>query len=684
MRNQRQQIVVLFWTALILAATVGAGLLYPVRAASDGPTAAEGIAIGGSVSNSTINNTVNKQDPIVLAAMTKIFADQMAATTEARAQAEARAAELAQKLGFTSSAVAEFFKILGEQNVPVEKIPERLIEIAIHFAQTRDELAALEPDDPHTAELAHSAKQALGAGRLAEADALLDQAKDTELAAFRQARELAQKAQEAADRHALAAARLLAGRGNIALTELHYTDAAGHFKEAASLIPTAHPEETVKYLGQEADAFFRQGDELGDNNALKQSIEIWQIVLQYRTRDRIPTAWAMIQTNLGNALERLGERENGTERLEQAVATYRAALEVRTLDPLDWAMTQNDLGAALERIGERESTTARLKEAVAAFRAALTAVAEYDALLEEDSQERASWTSWAMTQMNLGAALQTLGAREGGALRLEQAISAYRAALAEYAHDQTPLKWAETEMNLGNVLQTLWKRDGETPHLEEAVAAYRAALEEETRARAPLQWAATQMNLGVALASLGGTKRLEQAVTAYRAALEECTRDRVPLRWAMIQNDLGIALKALGERENDSARLEEAVAAYRAALEVYTPDRIPLQWAMTQMNLSNVLATLGIREGDTARLEEAVAAYRAVLVRDPLPIDQATNQFNMGLALVALKRREEALTCFRQAGSIFKAAGMLQPTDASGRWIARLQEEIKTGAPRQQ
>ena len=38
----------------------------------------------------------------------------------------------------------------------------------------------------------------------------------------------------------------------------------------------------------------------------------------------------MTQNNLGNALRTLGEREDGTERLEEAVAAYRAALEVRT------------------------------------------------------------------------------------------------------------------------------------------------------------------------------------------------------------------------------------------------------------------------------------------------------------------------------------------------------------------
>ena len=81
------------------------------------------------------------------------------------------------------------------------------------------------------------AKQALDSGRLAAADGLLRQAKEGELAALRQARELKEKAQEAEDRHALNAAKMLAGRGNIALTQLRYADAAGHFKEAATLVP---------------------------------------------------------------------------------------------------------------------------------------------------------------------------------------------------------------------------------------------------------------------------------------------------------------------------------------------------------------------------------------------------------------------------------------------------------------
>jgi hypothetical protein len=66
----------------------------------------------------------------------------------------------------------------------------------------------------------------------------------------------------------------------------------------------------------------------------------------------------MTQNNLGSALSEQGTRtagEAGARLLAEAVAAYRAALEVRTRAelPQDWAMTQNNLGNALEEQGIR-------------------------------------------------------------------------------------------------------------------------------------------------------------------------------------------------------------------------------------------------------------------------------------------------------------------------------------------
>src|SRR5208283_345194 len=99
--------------------------------------------------------------------------------------------------------------------------------------------------------------------------------------------------------------------------------------------------------------------------------------------------------------------------------------------------------------------------------------------------------------------------------------------LKEWTRERVPLDWARTQMNLGNALATLGERESGTGKLEEAVAAYREALKEWTRERVPLDWATTQMNLGVALAALGeresGTGKLEEAVAAFNACLAVTT-----------------------------------------------------------------------------------------------------------------------------------------------------------------
>ncbi|MCB2099903.1 MAG: tetratricopeptide repeat protein [Rhodobacterales bacterium] len=201
------------------------------------------------------------------------------------------------------------------------------------------------------------------------------------------------------------------------------------------------------------------------------------------------------------------------------------------------------------------------------------------------------------------------GRDQGLNFELEVAIALARASLAHAANaDQR----GTTGNNLGNAHYTLGERESGSARLEEAIDAYRATLEEWTRERVPLKWAGAQNNLGSALQALGeresGTARLEEAVAAYRAALEEWTRERVPLQWATTQNNLGIALRTLGERESGTARLEEAVAAYRAALEEWTRDRVPLDWAMTQNNLGKALRIIGERQNDKVRLKEALAA----------------------------------------------------------------------------
>ncbi|MBT6191663.1 MAG: tetratricopeptide repeat protein [Tateyamaria sp.] len=98
---------------------------------------------------------------------------------------------------------------------------------------------------------------------------------------------------------------------------------------------------------------------------------------------------------------------------------------------------------------------------------------------------------------NLGIALATLGERDSGTERLEQAVEAFQQALKEYTRDRVPLDWAATQKNLGTALQTLGARDSDTDRLEQAVEAYQQALKERTRDRVPLDWAMTRYNWAI-------------------------------------------------------------------------------------------------------------------------------------------------------------------------------------------
>jgi tetratricopeptide (TPR) repeat protein len=318
-------------------------------AASATTSATEGIAIGGTVANSQITNTVNQEDPVVLAAMTKTFADQMAASAEARAKADARAADLAAKLGFTSSAVAEFFTILGEQNVPDEKIPARLIEIATHFAQTQNEVAALEPSDPHAADLAGQAKQALDAGQLTKADTLLEQAKDSERAALREARQFVQRAQEAVNRHALNLAKMESTQGDTALTQLRYVDAATHYEVAAAQAPPSASADRALYLGEAGDARETSGNLAAARADYQASLAI---------RERLAKADpgnAVWQRALLVSHVKVGDVQVAQGDLAAALASYQASLAIRErlakADPGN-AVWQRDLSWSYSRLAK--------------------------------------------------------------------------------------------------------------------------------------------------------------------------------------------------------------------------------------------------------------------------------------------------------------------------------------------
>ena len=133
----------------------------------------------------------------------------------------------------------------------------------------------------------------------------------------------------------------------------------------------------------------------------------------------------------------------------------------------------------------------RVKSARLAYEQAAQLFAEAAHLLPAEDSE----TRWRYL-MEEAQAEQTFGDERGN----NPAAHASHCKLSRCASGKNPrarpLDWAMTQNNLGNALLTLGERESGTARLEEAVVAYRAALEEKTRERVPLDWAMTQNNLG--------------------------------------------------------------------------------------------------------------------------------------------------------------------------------------------
>ena len=311
-----------------------------------------GVYAGGDIRDSQIMIGIpHEQLPGLIEAATKPL-------HKRTAEQQAAIVELEGRLSVNQAQLLTFFQILGEENVAPERIGSKLVEIAQHYRDLLEQAAVATSDDPQVAALKEQVRLALAAPDLERADALLAEVQEIQDAA--------------ADRMALEAAATAAQRAGIALTRLRYGDAARLFSKAATRVPPDHDEERSDYLQRQADALYRQGDEKGDNPALREAIDLYRDLVADTSRRDQPLDWAMTQNNLGNALWTLGQRESGTARLEEAVGAFRDALQERTRErvPLDWAGTQNNLGNALSTLGERESGTARLEEAELAIQAA--------------------------------------------------------------------------------------------------------------------------------------------------------------------------------------------------------------------------------------------------------------------------------------------------------------------------
>ena len=375
---------------------------------------------------------------------------------------EAKLSKLRTILDQQQAVLEQFFMIAGQQDIAAEKLAEKLIEMSdAHKVLVGEWLAPSAAAQPELDAVLKEAREAAQAGRLDNAQTILTKASVA-------AEAEAQNAPAMSAKNFALAAWARAGLGQIALIRSEYREAAIYFEAALRLLADSDATRHYAYSAARARALYLQGKDKDDVGALRDAVESYQTLLNAAPSTGAPAQSAPLQSNLGNALLRLGARTGETQPLQEALIAFRNALEgfQRARQPLDWARAQQDLGATLLRLGLAETGTARLEEAVTAFRESL----------KEHTRSRAP-LEWATAQGNLGTALWSLGGREKGSARFEAAVAAYREGLKQISRDHTPLEWATRQNNLGAALVSLSERKNSMKSLQDAVAAFRNSLE---------------------------------------------------------------------------------------------------------------------------------------------------------------------------------------------------------------
>lgn len=500
---------------------------------------------------------------------------------------------------------------------------EKLAQQADEIAELQRRLDALTGDaDPSIAPMLTEARAALDAGRLADADRLLAEVAERDLAAIREA-------DAEVERRRLRTGEHIAARAQLASLQADYFTAADHYGRAAGAVPRHRIETRLLYLRHKGEALRVRGErfsdaqalhaavevyrsdalplappetrledfyviaedlgvtywrlgERGDANALNRAAEMFAVLLRVRSRAVDSSGWARIQMNLGNVLTIMARRGDDAA-AARAVTAYEAALTIFT--PEHYAtshpLVKTNLATALITIGQRGDD--------AALHRAIGLLNEVLSMRTRESDPH----GWAIARMNLGSALFTLGQRNGDDAALLSSVRNYEESLQVFNPASNPVSWAQAKSGLGDALAALHRR-GDHAALPRAIAAFEDALSVLTPENDASDWAQTQLSLANALANQGADDHFDRALQAYQYALQAFTSLNDRENWAAAQRSLGAALLLRGDRAAD-AMLERAIRAFDSALTVHTREHDAVAWAKAQFGLARALEMLGDR-----------------------------------------------------------------------------------------
>jgi CHAT domain-containing protein/glutaminase len=336
----------------------------------------------------------------------------------------------------------------------------------------------------------------------------------------------------------------------------------------------------------------------------------------------------------------------------------------QTAMPVEWATTMMNLANAYySRI--RGDRAENIEQAIAAFQRAL-----------EVRTQTAMPVDWATTMMNLATAYY-FRIRGDRAENIEEAIGAYEQALTVRTQTAMPVEWAECTMNLANAYYSRIRGD-RAENIEEAIGAYKQALTAMTQTAMPVEWAQTLNNLANAYRNrIRGdspeerlrlrAENIEQAIAAYEQALTVMTQTAMPVEWAQTLNNLATAYsdRIRGDSPEERLRLraediEEAIQSYKQTLTIFEADKLPDYCRKTARLLANLYA-------DEQRWAESLEPYQLAITA--AEILYAASLFRSGQE-AELKENADlyrrAAYAYAQTGDLPKAIETLEQGRARG------------------
>ena len=165
--------------------------------------------------------------------------------------------ELRDKYAVTGSALASFFKVLEEQQVPLGDLDSKLREIAGQYKELLARLDSVQSEDPQVVQLKQEAKQAIKAGDYPKAEELLNQAEARDVQAIEVQKKSIKEQQEALEKRQLSAAATNADQASLQRIQLRYAKAAEYWQKAAALLPEDQKKERSLYLSNAGYDFHR-------------------------------------------------------------------------------------------------------------------------------------------------------------------------------------------------------------------------------------------------------------------------------------------------------------------------------------------------------------------------------------------------------------------------------------------